>query len=368
MERPKIIFTDPIPEVLEGKIHLTNEQFIKLVLNDRMNVIFCYFTDPNRTNHDLYIVEEGIFFITVRDRDNYKDFADFYNIQEGGFPTFNQYLEAYKYGISNFKEYQEFKNSKFFGTSQSPYQDFLEGKRGGFKNPEDYRDAKRYGITDSEEYYAFKYSKYHNYEDYNKAKSAGFREKSQFEQAISLGIETYKEYMEFKNSGFDTFDEYKDSLHLGFKSKHDYDIAHDLGFKNNQELLQYLENKYKLIEIELNKIRKLAYEAIQLNQLDKYIQLKWSLLEEMAKMLYLKVYKEEYKTEQNQKLILDQILIKIEEKLNKYIFDREELNKWFFLQKRIAQNRAVLNENHTQKAKKFFDELYETLKDIFKTI
>ena len=88
----------------------------------------------------------------------------------------------------------------------------------------------------------------------------------------------------------------------------------------------------------------------------------------MAKKLYLKVYKEEYVIKEDQKLVLDKVLIAIEEKLNKYIFDREELNKWFFLQKRIEQKKACLNENHTQKAKLFFDNLYENLEKIFKEL
>ena len=368
MDRPKIVFTNPIPEALQGRIHLSNEQFIKLVLNDRINVIFSYYTDPNRTNYDLYVVKEGIFFITTRNRDNYQNFAEFYNINEGGFTTFNQYLEAYKFGISNFEEFQEFKSSEFFASSQNPYQEFLEGRKGGFKNPADYRDAKRYGIRNSEEFYAFKYSKYHNYEDFEKARNAGFHEKSEFEEALSLGMETYEEYSKYKNSGFHTIDEYRDCQRLGFENQHDYLVARDLGFKNNGEFLQYLDNKYKNKEIDLNKIRKEAFEAIQLNQFGKYIQLKWKLLEEIAKMLYLKVYKEEYVIKEDQKLVLDQILIAIEERLNKYIFDREELNKWFFLQKRIDQKRAVLNENHTTKAKKFFDELFTNLESIFKSL
>jgi hypothetical protein len=366
MNRPNIVFTNPIPEVIKSRIQLTNEQFVKLVLNDRISLIFSYYTDPNRTNHDLYVVKEGVFFITSRDRNNYKNLADFYDIKEGGFTSFNQYLEALKYGISNFKEFLAFKDSKFFGSSQSHYKEFLEGRKGDFKSPEDYRDAKRYGNFNSEEYYEFKYSKYHNYEDYIKAKGAGFREKSEFDEAISLGIESYSDYLKFKNSGFVKFENYSKALKLGFENRHDYNIARDLGHKNDHAFSEYLDKRYNEIETNLNKIRKDAYDAVQGNQLEKYIQLKWLLLEELAKKLYLKVYKEEYKSEE--KLILDQVLIKIEEKLNKYIFDREKLNKWFFLQKRIAQNRAVLNESHTQKAKKFFDDLYKNLEDTFKSL
>ncbi len=106
---PLIIFTNNFDEMIK-RIFLEKNQFIKLITKEKHDVVFICNKDGDQNQFYLYIVKEGICFVT--EEDDFQGFKDIFNIKEGGFTNFHDYLEAIKYGFDNSVEYLAFKESK----------------------------------------------------------------------------------------------------------------------------------------------------------------------------------------------------------------------------------------------------------------
>lgn len=128
---PKIMFTNRIQGIKE-KIFLPNKHFIKLFIYEKLKVIFSCYKDSNCTNYFLYIVKEGVLFVSEgNDNEDFESFEDYYNIQNGNFTNFYDYLEAIKYGIENHAEYLAFKKSEFWNANIGSYKKYLNSKKAG---------------------------------------------------------------------------------------------------------------------------------------------------------------------------------------------------------------------------------------------
>ncbi|MHA1660201.1 MAG: hypothetical protein ACTSUT_13890 [Promethearchaeota archaeon] len=106
---PQIIFTNNSNDMIK-KIFLAKNQFVKLIIKDKHDIVFSCNKDNDQNQFYLYIVKEGICFVT--EEEEFQDFKDIFNIKEGGFTNFHDYLEAIKYGIDNSVEYLAFKKNK----------------------------------------------------------------------------------------------------------------------------------------------------------------------------------------------------------------------------------------------------------------
>ncbi|MHA1491229.1 MAG: hypothetical protein ACTSRI_16465 [Promethearchaeota archaeon] len=106
---PQIIFTNNSNDMIK-KIFLAKNQFVKLIIKDKHDIVFSCNKDNDQNQFYLYIVKEGICF--VAEEEEFQDFKDIFNIKEGGFTNFHDYLEAIKYGIDNSVEYLAFKKNK----------------------------------------------------------------------------------------------------------------------------------------------------------------------------------------------------------------------------------------------------------------
>ncbi|MFX1257123.1 MAG: hypothetical protein ACFFAN_04655 [Promethearchaeota archaeon] len=122
---PKIIFTEKIDNM--QKILLPNEQLFEMIINEKLNLIFSCYKSLDSTQFNMYIVKEGVCFVT--ENDDFSKFENLYNIDKKGFTNFDEFLDSSRYGINNFLEYKEFKESKFYSPNVDSYKNYIAAKK-----------------------------------------------------------------------------------------------------------------------------------------------------------------------------------------------------------------------------------------------
>ncbi len=323
MDLPKIIFSNPISRDLKSKIEVSSRDFVELIKNDKLNIVFSACTPhyPQRKENFLYTVKEG-FFIIANNRE-LKYLEQFYEIQKGNFPSFYAYLEAMYYNIENYESYQAFKESTFWSHELVYYDNFLDAKKKGFTNKQEYEYAKVQGIKNKQEL-----------DDYRNS-----------------GISVYSEYLNFKKGGF--------------KDKNEFGKAITLGFQTAEEYHEFLANRYKSRLNKINEINEDLNSAYESNRFEEFIRLKFLSIEKMADLLYLKLFEKELTKEND--LQLEDIFKKIEEKLNEKFVDYEELKNWRVIRNKIAHEHYKINKDKVERSKKFFDGLFDKSMKHFKS-
>ncbi len=124
---PMIIYTDSIFSV-SNKIFLPNTQFIDLILHEKRETVFCCSKQIDTLEFYLYVVKDGVFFVTSASENN-DVFKEFFNIYEGGFSSFIEFLDSRKYGIETSFDYIRFKKSDFYSSDINSYKKYLETQK-----------------------------------------------------------------------------------------------------------------------------------------------------------------------------------------------------------------------------------------------
>ena len=123
---PKIIFTNGIDGMKSSIITLPNNHFIKLINNEKVDVIFCCYKNSRRNSYFLYTIKEGFFLVTASEI--FEPFEEYFEIKSRDFPNFSDFLEAIRYGIDGYEEYSSFKESEFFSPYIRSYEQYLKAK------------------------------------------------------------------------------------------------------------------------------------------------------------------------------------------------------------------------------------------------
>jgi len=276
------------------------------------------------------------------------------------------------------------------------YKEYLKAKKLGFKKKFEYDDAMKLGIENYKDYSSYKafYSNkdkiYYDdkyYKKYLKAKKLGFQNKkeNEYDEAIELGIDNYEDYSSFKAFYSnkekiyyeEDYKEYLKAKKLGFESSNDYLYAiMDLGFNNyagykefqesgceSKEEFEFFKKMPQIIENmnkKLNEIEKDADNAFKSNRFEEFIRLKFLSAEKMADITHLKVFK--WERGETEDLKVDEIIDRIEKKLEVKFTDYEELKYWRRIRNKIIHEHLKIERDKAEKSKEFFDELYNNLK------
>lgn len=409
-----VILTRAPSENNKNKIYLSNKEFLSLIDADKQNMIFQYY--DNKSNVYFYIVKEGFYFYTNSFHlDSFEVFYDTVKLaREKEFWDLDRYYHSQELGIENGGDYSDFIHSDFFYNdnydsqkgkdkiNKDRFKEFIEARDRGFTSLKDYHDAKELGIRNYESYEGFRESgfmegyrgsdgKKKSYSKFLEAKEKGFTDIYDFEFAKELNIEKYDELETFKQSGFfrensrhkeDNYKEFKEAKNLGFNYYEDYSKALDLDLENFNEYKQFLDSGCQTVEEyhfkikfppifkemskKINEILKDAKEAFDSMRYEEFIRLKYLSAEKLVELAYMKVFKKDFKEENN--LNFDDIIRSIEEKTNKKVVDFEELRYWRRLRNKIIHEHYKIEKNKAEKCNEFIDEFYNNLNEIVKKL
>ena len=339
MSTPKTIFTEPLNRGIIQKVFMNGEEFLNLVLTNKINIIFSCPHENSTPNNYLYIVKEGIFFCTNSYQVKNFEMLDkaVNNFEVSGFERFEKYTIAVRFGINDLEEFRLFERSKFLNpNNDNSYNEFLDHKKGGFSNKTQYDQAKSLGISNNDEFLTFLNSSFDNdYNSYLKAKELGFSQKEDYRKAMGLGLNNSEEYKEFLNSGCETREEF------------------DFFKKRMPHIIKDYEKK-------IDQVIKDAIHIFKSRNYGEFIRLKFLSIEILSKLLYLKLFRRDIQKENDFKV--DDAISQIEEELDKKLVDFEELKYWRRIRNKIAHEHLEVDENKAEKGKEFFDELYNNLK------
>ncbi|MBA7644754.1 hypothetical protein ES703_52500 [subsurface metagenome] len=123
---------------------------------------------------------------------------------------------------------------------------------------------------------------------------------------------------------------------------------------------------FKEMSKKINEILKDAKEAFDSMRYEEFIRLKYLSAEKLVELAYMKVFKKDFKEENN--LNFDDIIRSIEEKTNKKVVDFEELRYWRRLRNKIIHEHYKIEKNKAEKCNEFIDEFYNNLNEIVKKL
>ena len=182
---PPIIFTERL-DTRYSHIYVYGYSFFKMVENLKLEYLFSA-VSPRQNNPDyiLFFVKDGYMIVlSPRDRSVLED------VDIGDFLSFNQFLEAYYFGIPNLAEFTKFQASGFRDSvTKRDYINFVEATKRGFPSKGSFERAMSLGIESGEEYQKF-IKVGVSYEDYKLMNIGGFTDKTEYGAAKQLGIET----------------------------------------------------------------------------------------------------------------------------------------------------------------------------------
>jgi len=271
-----------------------------------------------------------------------KNYKEYLKAKKLGFQEKFEYDDAMKLGIDNYKDYSSYKafysNKEKIYYNEKYYKKYLKAKKLGFQNniENEYNEAIKIGAD--------------NYEDYSSFKKSGFEEFYEFEEylkANKLGFENVEDYSDAMNLGFNNYAEYKEFQESGCESKEEFEF-----FKKMPQIIENMKKK-------LNEIVKDADNAFKSNRFEEFIRLKFLSIEKMADITHLKVFKREKLEDEDLKV--DEIIDRIEKKLEVKFTDYEELKYWRRIRNKIIHEHLKIERDKAEKGKEFFDELYNNL-------
>lgn len=345
---PKTINTNEV----KNPIDMFAYPFVKLVQWGEFNYVY-------RSLEVFFVVEDGFCFCTPHFKmfDTYEDFyKKIEKLKDGGFKDVEKYEEALLLEIYKLKNYEDFKDSSFYIPRYHPhyigkyntqnvnknipqYKKYQEAKKLGFKSKGYYENAQRINCEDPELFHEFRNSGFFeqrsrfsqsNYEDFIEARKKGFKTKEHYDGALKLGIKDFKTYEQFLESGCETKEDFEQVLKF-------------------QKKLPKLKKQY---EHKMNTIEKDAKKALDSGFLSEYVRLKYLLLEKFSELLYMIIY--EVPIDENNELYLEDLIEKIENKLNHSIVSKDELHTWRLTRNDIVHEHYKVNDDELQEAKKFF--------------
>lgn len=334
---PITISTQSIHDFIKQKILVPKEEFVKLIIQNKNDIVFSCKKERSPANYyNFYIVLEGYCFYTdsylIKDYEEFSKAIDFLNF---GFGSFNDYVEALTFGITERDEYNKFKKSGFFNiTNLKSYQEFKDFQNGGFLDKTEFLEAQKLNISKKMDYDEFLNSGFDNYNQFISAKNHGFLNKDDFRTAKSLSIEDNDEYQEFLKSGCTT--------------KEDFEF-----FK--KKLPSLIKNSEKT----LRKSLKDAKNAFDSGSFEEFIRLYFLTIEKLTNAFYLKIFKKDLKS-MNDKII-DDMIEDIGNKIDIGLVDINELKYWRRIRNKVIHDNLKIDKDKAEKGKEFFDEFYKKL-------
>ena len=334
---PKTISTDPLNVDIKQKILVPKEEFVKLIIQNKNDVVFCCKKELSSANYyNFYIVKEGYCFYTesylIKDYEEFTKANDFLTF---GYESFDSYAEALKYGITEREEYDKFKRSGFFAINElNSYQQFKDFQSGGFLNKVEYLEAQKLKISTKMDYDQFLNSGFDHHNIFVNAKNHGFLNKDDFLTARSFSIENNDEYQEFLKSGCTT--------------KEDFEF-----FKN--KLPSLIKNSEKTLKQSL----KDAKNAFDSESFEEFIRLYFLAIEKLTDAFHLKIFKMDLKSENGK--IIDDMIEDIGNKIEIRLVDINELKYWRRIRNKVIHDNLKIDKDKAEKGKEFFDELYKKL-------
>ena len=120
----EIVFTDSLGEM--PFILMESKEFVKLIKLLNVNVIYSAFNGKKIQDDFLYLINNGIIF--VPHSGDLEALEEYLGVSQEEFPDLFSFLRAKRLGIQNYKIFQEFKESDYFGDERSNFEEYLASK------------------------------------------------------------------------------------------------------------------------------------------------------------------------------------------------------------------------------------------------
>ncbi|TFF63579.1 MAG: hypothetical protein EU521_01105 [Promethearchaeota archaeon] len=110
----------------------------------------------------------------------------------------------------------------------------------------------------------------------------------------------------------------------------------------------------KEYEQKIQSIKNDAKKALETGFLSDYVRLKYHLLAKYSELLYMILYK--VPLDENNELHIEDIIHKIEDKVNQSIVSIDQLHTWRIIRNDIVHEQYKVKSDELEEAKRFFRE------------
>lgn len=336
------------------------KDFVEIVDESEYELVFT--GAVRRMSDDAYfIVHHGVAlytkFVSVKSWDEFKN--QYEKMACGGFQTYEDFSDAYDYGIESNEEYQTFTKSELYNSSDSLYVKpqqkkeiyarYVKLKNSGYKTLSDFNEASKLGIEEVKEYYLFKASEWAgrdrwrgstpaDFQNFKEAMKKGFTSKNDFNRATELGFLDAKTYGMFKESG------------LGTKEEFDYLL---------NVFPSIVENNLESI----NQIKSESDDAFNDGRHQESVQKDYLYVEKLLNLVYVALYKRKPENE----IMYDEVLRDLNEKEGLEIHDVVMFTKCRRMRNDITHENYKVSVEEASDAKAYLEGLGTILTTYIKT-
>ena len=354
------------------KVHdssFENLSSIKISLNDFIEIV-----DPSEseivfkgevryhTDDAYFIIRNGVVLYTeFIDVPTWSEFKNQHQkMKDGGFTKYEDFSDAFQYGIDTNENYNEFTKSEVFNNNDGRYSDldqkkaiynkYIDFAKSGFEDLSEYNEALQLGIESVSDYYLFKSSEWYENGYYSSS--------------------TQSEYVAFKDAmkkGFSSKDDYERATEMGFLDASMYGMFVESGLETKEEF-DYMLNVFpSIVENELVSINQIKTEADVAYKEKRYqesVQKGYLYVEKLLNLAYTAMYKRKIEKE----VMYDEVLKDLISKRNLQIERIDAFTNCRRMRNAITHDNYKVSNQEASDAKKYLEKLGATLIQFLKMV